>query len=301
MPFKAFKRIYGTTKLKRKPESDLKIKDAGGNDLGYKGTFLVTMQILGRKIMHDLVILEHVQDNILGMDFIKQHSMSYNLLIEKCFWETPPIDSGTLRAQERIFTNALSSRKIKLKCVNDEDVKIGQSNTMKVTISTPHSLITGPPGLKQFNKEGVAYRVVHNCSPYTIWIERNDPMGYAEHHTEDKRSEKLDKRFVAHLLKDVTINGIQQEKAKLWTKVAKMDHIMEHAHINVPTSCMSKYRNLLLKHFSIVSIDKSDLGRVKHFFHKIHLKDNEPVYQKQFKIPDAHRPFLEESLAEWLK
>jgi hypothetical protein len=61
--------------------------------------------------------------------------------------------------------DALSSRKIKLKCVNDEDVKIGQSNTMIATISTPHSLITGPPGLIQFDKEGVAYTVVQNCSP----------------------------------------------------------------------------------------------------------------------------------------
>jgi hypothetical protein len=80
-----------------------------------------------------------------------------------------------------------------------------------------------------------------------------------------------------------------------------MDHIEEHANINVPSSYKSKYQNLLLKHFNIVSIDKSDLGGVKNIFHKIHLKDNEPVYRKQFKILDAHRPFLEESLAEWLK
>ena len=31
------------------------------------------------------------------------------------------------------------------------------------------------------------------------------------------------------------------------------------------------------------------------------MKYNEPVYRKQFKIQEAHRPFLEESLAEWLK
>ncbi len=124
MPFKAFKRIYGTTKLKRKPEPDLKIKDAGGNDLGYKGTYLVPMQILGRKIMHDLVILDHVQDYILGINFIKQHAMSYNSLKEKCFWETSPIDSGILQAQERIFIDTLSSRKIKLKCVKEESIKI---------------------------------------------------------------------------------------------------------------------------------------------------------------------------------
>jgi hypothetical protein len=77
-----------------------------------------------------------------------------------------------------------------------------------------------------------------------------------------------------------------------------MNHIKEHANINMPSSYLSKYRSLLLKHFSIVSIDKSDLGRVRHFFHKIHLKDYELVYRKQFKIADA---FLEESLAEWLK
>jgi hypothetical protein len=40
---------------------------------------------------------------------------------------------------------------------------------------------------------------------------------------------------------------------------------------------------------------------VKDFFHKIYKKDNEPRFRKQFKIPDAHRPFLEESLADWLK
>ena len=56
-----------------------------------------------------------------------------------------------------------------------------------------------------------------------------------------------------------------------------------------------------MKHFDAISIDKNDLGRVKDFFHKIYMKENEPVYRKQFKIPDAHRPFLEESLAEWQK
>jgi hypothetical protein len=70
MPFKAFKRIYGTSKLKMTPKNNLKIRDAGGNDLGYRGTYLVPMQILGRKIMHHLVILDNVQDYILGTDFI---------------------------------------------------------------------------------------------------------------------------------------------------------------------------------------------------------------------------------------
>ncbi len=71
-------------------------------------------------------------------------------------------------------------------------------------------------------------------------------------------------------------------------------------NINVPEQYRSQYEDMILKHFKVVTIGKNNLGRVKDFFHKIHLKDHEPVYRKQFKIPDANGPFLEESLAEWL-
>jgi hypothetical protein len=30
------------------------------------------------------------------------------------------------------------------------------------------------------------------------------------------------------------------------------------------------------------------------------MKNNEPVYRNQLKILDAHTPFVEESLADWL-
>jgi hypothetical protein len=43
------------------------------------------------------------------------------------------------------------------------------------------------------------------------------------------------------------------------------------------------------------------LAEPSHFFHKINLKDKEPVYRKQFQIPNAHKPFLEENITEWLK
>jgi hypothetical protein len=47
------------------PEKDLHIKDAGGNDLGYKGTYMVPIHMLGRKVMHNLVILKNVQKKII--------------------------------------------------------------------------------------------------------------------------------------------------------------------------------------------------------------------------------------------
>ncbi len=43
-------------------------------------------------------------------------------------------------------------------------------------------------------------------------------------------------------------------------------------------------------------MDKYDLGLAKDFIHKIHLKLQDPVYRKQFKIPEAHQQFIEQTL-----
>ncbi len=48
-------------------------------------------------------------------------------------------------------------------------------------------------------------------------------------------------------------------------------------------------------------INKYDLGLAKNFLHKIHLKTQDPVYWKQFKILEAHHHFIEPTLDEWLK
>jgi uncharacterized protein YydD (DUF2326 family) len=81
----------------------------------------------------------------------------------------------------------------------------------------------------------------------------------------------------------------------------KMEHINENANVIVPDQCKARYEALILKHFKLVSVRKNYLSKVKKFFHDIHMKDNEPVYRKQIKILDAHIPFLEKTLTDWLK
>jgi hypothetical protein len=76
-----------------------------------------------------------------------------------------------------------------------KNATIGTNNQMIATINTPHSLITGPPGIIKFDKEGIAYTVIQNCAPCSIWIERNDLQGFAEHHTEEAKAENLDKNL----------------------------------------------------------------------------------------------------------
>ncbi len=77
--------------------------------------------------------------------------------------------------------------------------------------------------------------------------------------------------------------------------------IEQKANIQVPALYKQKYLDILFKHQEAISVNKFDLGRAKGFTHKIYLKDDNPIYQKQFKILEAYQTFIEATLNEWLK
>ncbi len=79
------------------------------------------------------------------------------------------------------------------------------------------------------------------------------------------------------------------------------DEIAAKAHLNVPLEFKQKYIDILYKHQQAISVNKYNLGLATNFKDKIHLKDNNPVYRKQFKIPEAQQNFIEQSLDKWLK
>jgi hypothetical protein len=96
------------------------------------------------------------------------------------------------------------------------------------------------PRLDQIRQGWHCFYSDTNYLPYDIWIERNDPIGYAENHTEEAKSEKLDNKFVASFLQDVSINCVEQSKSHLWTEEVTREQIEEHANINVPAQYKAK-------------------------------------------------------------
>ena len=62
-----------------------------------------------------------------------------------------------------------------------------------------------------------------------------------------------------------------------------------------------QYRDLLLHNADVFSKDKYDIGRTSEFQHKIHLRNNEPCFTKQFTLPDAYREGVDKHIHEWLK
>ena len=77
--------------------------------------------------------------------------------------------------------------------------------------------------------------------------------------------------------------------------------IKDHANLKVPDQFKEQYLQLLRKHRKVISVLKTDLGWCKTYKHRLFLKDDQPVYHKQFPLKPDHQTFVEQSLKEWLR
>ena len=69
----------------------------------------------------------------------------------------------------------------------------------------------------------------------------------------------------------------------------------------MPDEFKDRYLKVLFKNHEAISSHKYDLGQTATLMHDVTLRSEEPVYVKQFKIPDAHREPVEQHVTEWLK
>jgi len=77
--------------------------------------------------------------------------------------------------------------------------------------------------------------------------------------------------------------------------------LLKQLNFTVPEKEKQAYLDLFLRNYDVFSTSKHDLGSANNFEHTIKLKTPDPIYRKQFRIPDAHRAALNQQIDEWLK
>ncbi len=148
----------------------------------------------------------------------------------------------------------------------------------------------------KIEENNICYIEVENCSPCDIKLERGSTIATVETEWEDQVQEFDGKQI------DNFINKIKETASKIQKPIyLTRDEIEKRVKMNIPATHEDKYLNLLYKYRSVICNDKSDLGMAKKIFHCIVLKDDGPVYRKQYQISEAHSAFIEETLTEWLK
>jgi len=66
-----------------------KLYDAGGKALGCIGVYRMDFEVHGRKIKQPVGVLQHVTEDIIGIDFINTHHLWYNPVRREVFSTRP--------------------------------------------------------------------------------------------------------------------------------------------------------------------------------------------------------------------
>ena len=268
---------------------------AGCSPLNVLGRVKLNAVMNGKPVTHSFVCVKQLNEPVLlGMDFLKRYGLNYDVDTEQYRWRgDSEWSKGHLQIQSVTNLEALTVHELKVKVKSEGGSTPGHSDLCLVNVvSTKYPLLSGGPYLVQPDQNGYVTVPIQNCAPTDLVLDRNDVIGVIENVTQCQMRE-INPRF----LNAVTMQTASQDKLS----DAKKDFIFKALNLNVPEQFRDAYVKVILKHHSCISQHKFDLGRTQTLLHEIALKTDEPIYVKQFRIPDAHREEVERHVAEWLK
>ena len=154
-------------------------------------------------------------------------------------------------------------------------------------------LISGPSTWVSFGNRNHCTIQLQNCAHHEVSLETGDILGIVD--TETDTPIPLVNDSLATICEQIH-KWLPKIKKRMWTR----KEIEDRCHLGAPEPYRSQYIDTLFKHQAAIS-NKYDLGLAQDFTHRIHLKDNQPIFRKQFNLPEPHTQFIKQTLDEWLK
>ena len=282
----------------RLPGEDPKLGAANGTLLKTKGRFIMPIELMGRTLWHEIIVVENLNGGgILGADFINKHGLTYDGRSRAVSFNSNHIknDRGNLTLSKSTFLKAGQSKVLSVHATSDVDpFTVITTNTE----CRESPAVTGLPGVAQLSSNRSCKIQVFNSALVDVTLPRGQVCG---------NFEVLSPELLAHgfPLDPAAVNEVVRREAQKHPAPAaatKIDRefINANVQLNVPPEWEEAYKAVLYEFHDVFSRDKNDLGVATGLKHEIQVNTKEPVYRKQFKIPDAHREIMEKQVKEWL-
>jgi hypothetical protein len=271
MNINAFETAFGETKEKKLKE------------------FKTDIFIRKRKCAHTVQIADESSENILGIDFLQKFRLHLDPNTKDVTFQSAP--SRALFATKNFSIPPFATTLVQARTFQTIDNKLHYIADIGVP---KQPLISGLSTLVSFDHQNQCTMPIQNCAPHEVHINSGDILGILS--TEKYEPIPFNDDCLATICEQI-YHRLPKVKKRAWTR----KEIEERCHLGAPELYHSGYIDILVKHQAAISLDKYNLGLAKNFTHQIHLKDNQPIYRKQFNLPEAHTQFIEQSLDEWLK
>lgn len=284
-----FEQLKGHARRIPEIEELIHITTVDGNPLPTSGCFQAELWLDGKWRSGDFFVMENLTSELLlGIDYVRKHRLAYDPDDNRVWAKA---SAKTMRTRKETRIPAGSRRAVGVRCgeirVAENEVVIATIGSCEIPVAGTETMVSGQgPNFDVF---------IDNVLDVDLVIPRGTEVGALESvaldsckkielEPEDCPEEKEPPMIPCDKEKEEMLRAVMQEQMKdMDPEVARM------------------YLQLVLENHDVFSKDKSDLGRTSVMEHKIKLKDEDPAYNKQFRIPESHRSILIEHLQNWLK
>jgi transposase InsO family protein len=284
------------------------LTSASSDNLKVLGVYNLSLNVFGKIIQHPVYVCDNLsQPAILGVDAIHRLGLIYSVTKKNFFFEnqqtfTAPLQTSlpanniaSLSLSQLTHIPALTSLALSVSATGVGGLTLPPNILALAHVGSPLlPLLNGGPGLVQTSDTGQVTIRLNNCSPSDIEIPRGTHIGFLES-VQPSSVSLIDQNLIAATF---AANSTPPPPP---LPPDKQTEFLKGLNLTVPPTERQAYIELLLKNSDVFSSNKNDLGCATNFQHTIHLQNTSPVYVKQFPVPEAYRPQLEDQIRDWLK
>lgn len=289
----------------------LRVTGITGHNMKFVDYVLMDIELQGRTIQRPLLVatgLDHTE-LILGWDTIVEEHMIIDGEENSVKFKERPRKNDEWHAAalcairaEKIYPRTISKMLL--------EPRAGKGLLKEGTLGICYGAQGAPliiwDSLSGVDENGRVTMAVANFGHEPVAVKPNDCIAFMKNpESHDTEIIEGNEQFIHSMLagdKENENDFKEPEKGcinKLSDKEKK--EFMSKLHCKSPSEWQQRYVDLIMRYNDVFSKDKFDLGWTNVMEHKVHMKNENPVYVKQFRVPYEHQAVLHEFVDELLK
>jgi hypothetical protein len=168
---------------------------ASGDKMSSCGVFEVDLWIKGKKFTHPVNVIQELNENIIGIDFIHAHQLTYDIIA--CQVKFAVAGTNSKVALKKVVLLAMTSTVVKAKFKSQRDAQA----TYMANICAPRTpKVSGMPSIVNVD-DNICNIVLENCTLYDVTLEQEEILGIME--IEEEELIPLTCNFISSVCQDI--------------------------------------------------------------------------------------------------
>ena len=280
--------------------SGLNICDVQGNALNVLGKITVPIIINANTVTWTIQIIDKLAEPcIIGAYFMTKQKISINFGTQQVYFNDEMLESLSTKVIKPVHRTFIpENHHVKFRCnISCPDNVILTPGSLVIT--KRNEIVEGvfmEEAITKVMRNNMIFVVVTNMNPYSVFLKPTQSVGEVT----DTSTIKVLPVSEAQ----VSSFGISDKTGKILPPTSeKLQYLKDNFNCPLDTSpeIRAQYEDLILQNHDVFAKDKYDLGFSDRVSHKINMKTAQPVYVKQFRIPDAYEEVILNHVEEWKK